>query len=42
AEQLGYDEAVQLLDQTLQEEKLTDKKLTDLAEQSINVKAAHA
>ena len=42
AEQLGYDEAVQLLDQTLQEEKVTDKKLTDLAAQSINIKAAHA
>jgi ferritin-like metal-binding protein YciE len=38
AELLGEDEAVQLLEQTLEEEKETDQKLTDLASE-INVKA---
>src|SRR5271170_1237503 len=33
AEKLGEDEAVKLLSQTLQEEKDTDQKLTELAEQ---------
>ena len=36
AEKLGMDEAVQLLDQTLQEETATDEKLTMLAESVIN------
>jgi ferritin-like metal-binding protein YciE len=36
---LGEDEAVSLLEQTLEEEKQTDKKLTQLAE-TINVEAA--
>lgn len=38
AELLGEDHAVQLLEQTLEEEKETDQKLTDLAS-DINVKA---
>ena len=36
AQRLGMDKAVQLLDETLQEEKETDAKLTMLAEQAIN------
>jgi ferritin-like metal-binding protein YciE len=40
AEQLGHTEAVKLLDQTLSEEKATDKKLTELAISQENVKAA--
>jgi ferritin-like metal-binding protein YciE len=39
AEKLGMDEAAGLLDETLQEEKETDEKLTDLAESEINVEA---
>lgn len=39
AEKLGLDEAVELLDETLQEEKETDAKLTDLAESEINIEA---
>jgi ferritin-like metal-binding protein YciE len=39
AEKLGMKEAAQLLDQTLQEEKETDAKLTELAESEINVEA---
>jgi ferritin-like metal-binding protein YciE len=38
---LGESEAVSLLDQTLEEEKETDNKLTELAE-NINVEAMHA
>jgi len=40
ARQLGYLKAVELLSQTLDEEKDTDQKLTQLAENRINVKAA--
>lgn len=40
ARQLGYLKAVELLSQTLEEEKETDKKLTQVAENRINVKAA--
>jgi ferritin-like metal-binding protein YciE len=40
ARQLGYLKAVDLLSQTLDEEKETDKKLTKVAENRINVKAA--
>jgi ferritin-like metal-binding protein YciE len=36
AEQLGMTEAAQLLQQTLEEEKATDKALTQLAEAIIN------
>jgi ferritin-like metal-binding protein YciE len=41
AELLGHDRAVELLEQTLEEEKETDQKLTELAG-SINVEAANA
>src|SRR5215212_5371960 len=40
AELLGYSEAVELLEQTLQEEEATDKKLNMLAEGGINESAA--
>ena len=40
AQQLGMNDAVKLLDQTLQEEIATDKKLTQLAEANANKKAA--
>ena len=40
ADKLGLREAVKLLDQTLQEEKKTDRSLTSLAETAINRKAA--
>lgn len=40
AERLGHHEVARLLQETLDEEGNTDKKLTALAEQSINVKAA--
>ncbi len=39
AEKMGMDEAVSLLDQTLQEETATDKKLTKLAGAVINTAA---
>lgn len=39
AQQLGLDEAVTLLDQTLQEESATDEKLTALAEAVVNAAA---
>lgn len=41
AECLGYDEAVDLLTETLDEEKATDEKLTELAESVINAEAPH-
>jgi ferritin-like metal-binding protein YciE len=37
AKLLGEDDAADLLDETLEEEKATDEKLTETAEQSINV-----
>lgn len=40
ARQLGYVKAFDLLTQTLNEEKDTDQKLTQLAENRVNVKAA--
>jgi ferritin-like metal-binding protein YciE len=40
ARQLGYLKAVDLLSQTLEEEKETDKNLTKVAENRVNVKAA--
>lgn len=40
AAKMGHDEAVQLLEQTLNEEKETDVLLTQLAESSINEEAA--
>jgi len=39
ASQLGEDDGAQLLQQTLDEEGATDKQLTQLAEQVINIKA---
>jgi ferritin-like metal-binding protein YciE len=42
AKRLGRESAAQLLQETLDEEKSTDKKLTELAEQDINLKAARA
>ena len=42
ARHLGYDQAVTLLQETLQEEKSTDEKLTVLAEQEVNVEAENA
>ena len=40
AKQLGYLKAYELLSQTLDEEKDTDQRLTQLAENRVNVKAA--
>jgi ferritin-like metal-binding protein YciE len=40
AKQLGRNDAVTLLNQTLEEEKATDKKLTQMAESQINRRAA--
>jgi ferritin-like metal-binding protein YciE len=40
AEMLGYNKVARLLQQTLNEEGATDKKLTQLAESIINVEAA--
>lgn len=42
AQRLGLQEAAQLLQETLNEEGATDHKLTELAEQAINVKAARS
>ena len=40
AQRLGRQDAARLLQETLDEEAATDKKLTQLAEQNINRKAA--
>jgi len=40
AKQLGRNDCAKILEQTLQEEKATDKKLTDMAESEVNVMAA--
>ena len=40
AKQLGFSTVAQLLNQTLEEEKMTDEKLTRLAENQVNVQAA--
>ena len=42
ARAMGHDEAAELLEQTLEEEKATDEKLTALAEGGINQEAANA
>lgn len=42
AKQLGYDDAIPLLQETLDEEKATDEKLTVLAESGGNQRAAAA
>ena len=39
---LGYNDAAELLGETLEEEKATDEKLTELAESAINAEAAQA
>lgn len=39
ASQLGLDEVVQLLEETLEEEKATDQKLTEIAESMVNEEA---
>ena len=39
AEKLGLEDAVQLLQETLDEEKATDEALTELAESAINDEA---
>ncbi len=40
AHQLGHDNVVPLLEQTLKEEKATDEKLTEMAESGVNLRAA--
>jgi ferritin-like metal-binding protein YciE len=40
AEQLGFDQAARQLQQTLNEEKAADEKLTEIARQSVNSEAA--
>jgi ferritin-like metal-binding protein YciE len=40
AKQLGHNDVVTLLNQTLEEERATDKKLTTMAESQVNRKAA--
>lgn len=42
AKTLGKDDAVSLLEETLSEEKSADEKLTEIAESSINIRAAEA
>src|SRR6266404_1659538 len=42
ARQLGHEDAANLLQQTLQEEIDTDRKLTDVAENAVNLQAAGA
>jgi len=42
AELLGHDKAVKLLQKTLDEEKETDEKLTELATSEVNVEASEA
>ncbi len=42
AKQLGHDTAAELLGETLEEERATDIKLTELAESVVNVEAGHA
>jgi ferritin-like metal-binding protein YciE len=42
AKELGLDEAVSLLEETLEEEKKTDQALTELAESAVNQEAQQA
>lgn len=42
AKTLGEDEVASLLQQTLEEEKVANEKLTDIAESSVNLEAANA
>ena len=39
AEELGLNDVVELLDQNLEEEKMTDEKLTEIAEAAVNARA---
>lgn len=41
AKQLGHEHAHQLLKETINEEKMTDEKLSVLAESTVNIKAEH-
>ena len=41
AQKLGHEEIVELLEQTLEEEKETDEKLAELAESSVIPEAEH-
>jgi ferritin-like metal-binding protein YciE len=41
ANQLGFDRAGQVLQNTLRDEEETDRKLTSLAESRVNIEAAH-
>jgi ferritin-like metal-binding protein YciE len=41
ADRLGHMEAVKLLQETLDEEKKADKKLTEIAARGINAKASY-
>jgi ferritin-like metal-binding protein YciE len=40
AKRLGHADAARILEQTLNEEKAADKKLTTIAESKVNLKAA--
>lgn len=42
AKTLGHDDVAEILNETLEEEKETDEKLTTLAESSVNAEAAEA
>ena len=42
AEQLGFDEAVELLEETLEEEANTNELLTQIAEEEVNIEAAES
>lgn len=42
AQRIGRDDVADLLQQTLNEEKQADRKLTEIAESAVNVSAAHA
>lgn len=42
AQQLGHPDVANILQQTLDEEKMTDKRLTEIAESSVNLQARQA
>lgn len=42
AERLGFEQAAELLQETLDEESATDRKLTEIAEQTVNAEAQQA
>jgi ferritin-like metal-binding protein YciE len=41
AQRIGREDAAKLLQQTLDEEKVADQKLTNIAEESVNAQAVH-